>query len=456
MRENMTIVELIDAAPIHNIMGALAFNATKIIYVGTVSKEKYREQYEGTIKRFFAAKGIENIETEYLQVIRNDFNDIKAKFEKIAEENPHCYFDISGGEDVMLAVAGYIFLKNQNVHLYQVNPNTNRIYLFSNEPDRDGSVKTVKKSIAVDIRNSVEENMIAHGGKVVYDDVKRDATHRWKYTVPFLNDLEVMWDICCTQVIPNPNDDKKLSPTRLWNTVTIALYNLEMAKEKTDNPLEFILDTEKYKTHLNLNGGYYLLDKYLNLFEQKGLIKFGDTHSRERIHIIYKDEQVKLCLTKAGTILEMKTFLTCEALISDKFTDCMTGVTVDWDGIVHKEADPQSFLLMSKEEQEQIIEDTVNEIDIVLMKGAIPYFISCKNGKFDADELNKMYVVRDKFGKEYGRMIIVTTDFDKFTGGYTLEHLRQRAKDMGIDIIENVHEMTDEEFRSKLEAALLR
>ena len=134
----------------------------------------------------------------------------------------------------------------------------------------------------------------------------------------------------------------------------------------------------------------------------------------------------------------------------------MTGVTVDWDGIIHKEADAEEFNLMTDEEKAAVIEDTVNEVDIMLMKGVIPYFISCKNGKFDANELNKMYVVRDKFGTGYGKMIIVTTDFDKFTGDYTIEYLRQRAADMGIDIIENVHKMSSDEFRSKLEAALLR
>lgn len=452
----MTIVELIDSAPIHNIMGALSFSATKIIYAGCINEDKFNKRYLGTIKRFYASKGIDNIELEYVQVIRNDFNDIKEHFEKIADENPYCYFDISGGEDIMLAVAGYIFLKKQNVHLYQVNPETNRIYLFSNESDADGNPVPVKKTINTDISNTVEQNILAHGGVVVYDDRRKDGTHRWQYTLPFLNDIDVMWDICCTEVIPNPDDDKKLSPTRLWNVVTLALGTFEKNSEKTSNPLELKLDAEKYAKVIKNNGGFELIDTYLQLFAKKGLITLGKEYSENMIHIIYKDIQVKLCLTKAGTILEMKTFLTCENLISSRFTDCMTGVTVDWDGIIHKEADAEEFNLMTDEEKAAVIEDTVNEVDIMLMKGVIPYFISCKNGKFDANELNKMYVVRDKFGTGYGKMIIVTTDFDKFTGDYTIEYLRQRAADMGIDIIENVHEMSSDEFRSKLEAALLR
>ncbi len=452
----MTIVELIDAAPIQNIMGALAFNATKIIYVGTVKEEKFRKTHFNTIRRYYAAKGFDEIEFEYIPVIKNDFNDIKNKFETIADKNPYCYFDISGGEDIMLAVSGYLFLQRKNVNLYQVNPETNRIYIFSNEPDINGETKIIKKTISADMANTVEENIIAHGGCVVYDDMRRDGTHRWQFSIEFINDIETMWDICCTEVIPNPEDVKKLSPTRMWNTFAIAMSNLELTKEHSDNSCELIVNAEKYASQIKSLGGFNMIDKYLKTLAKKGLVTIGKTHSYKRIHIIYKNEQIRLCLTKAGTILELKTYLTCESLISERFTDCMTGVTVDWDGVIHQEADASVFHLMSKEEQEKIIEDTVNEIDIVLMKGIVPYFISCKNGKFDADELNKMYVLRDRFGKNFGKLLIVTTDFDKFTGDYTLEHLRQRATDMNITIIEDVHEMTDEEFRANLESALLK
>ena len=63
----MTIIELIDAAPIHNIMGAMAFNAEKIIYVGSVKEEKFRKSFLPNFERFYSKKEYENTEFEYLQ-----------------------------------------------------------------------------------------------------------------------------------------------------------------------------------------------------------------------------------------------------------------------------------------------------------------------------------------------------------------------------------------------------
>ena len=75
----------------------------------------------------------------------------------------------------------------------------------------------------------------------------------------------------------------------------------------------------------------------------------------------------------AGRTLEMKIFKECLTLCDKNneyiYYDVANGVYVDWDGRINSKAGPGGYYV-----------DTENEIDIVLMRGIVPIFISCKNG----------------------------------------------------------------------------
>ena len=81
--------------------------------------------------------------------------------------------------------------------------------------------------------------------------------------------------------------------------------------------------------------------------------------------------------------------------------------------------------------------DTENEIDVILMKGVVPVFISCKNGIIPGDELYKLNTVAEQFGSEYARKVLVATDMGK--AAKSRKYFLERARDMGIQIIEDVH-----------------
>lgn len=97
--------------------------------------------------------------------------------------------------------------------------------------------------------------------------------------------------------------------------------------------------------------------------------------------------------------------------------------------------------------------DTTNEIDILATCGLIPYFISCKNGKFTSEELYKLYSVGEQFGKGYCQKIIVATDLNHALGD-AKNVILQRAVDMGIQIIEDVHKKTDDEIADELKKVM--
>lgn len=54
--------------------------------------------------------------------------------------------------------------------------------------------------------------------------------------------------------------------------------------------------------------------------------------------------------------------------------------------------------------------DTTNEIDVLATYGLLPYFISCKNGRFSSEGLYKLYSVGEQLGGGYYNNIIVITN----------------------------------------------
>lgn len=147
--------------------------------------------------------------------------------------------------------------------------------------------------------------------------------------------------------------------------------------------------------------------------------------------IVYKNDMVRHCLSKAGMALEMIVFLAAKQ-VNDKdgnavYNDCMNGVCIDWDGHDEKY-------------------DTKNEIDVMLMRGMMPIFISCKNGAVETEELYKLNSVAQRFGGAYSKKILFSTALSG--KGEFSEYFRQRAKDMDIRLIENIQYLSYEEIKN--------
>lgn len=88
---------------------------------------------------------------------------------------------------------------------------------------------------------------------------------------------------------------------------------------------------------------------------------------------------------------------------------------------------------------------------MILMKGLVPIFISCKNGAVGEDELYKLNTVAERFGGIYAKKVLVSTYLGKASQD-SREYFEQRAKDMQIQLIENVHKLTDEEFLREIKS----
>ncbi len=406
----MTVVEFFDKCTIENILSALVCQPEQVVFLGEDAGSMNRglAAYRQILKR----RG-STTQLSCKRVSGNDLPGILAILEKIVREEGGCIFNLNGGGELYLVAGGMIAQKYpEQVKLQRFHLESGTIH----ERDTDG---WTRRTAALEV--TAEENALLYGGRLVYDGERAGATYPWEFTADFCRDIRKLWKVCSR----NPKG---------WNLHLSILDKLDSMY-----PLEnqwLIVPMEEARTQIKKRDArekdfFRLLEE---LAEEDLLL--GYSQDKEVFSFCYKDHQVRRCLTKAGQILEL--MIAAEAMIAQMdgqpvYHDVATGVYLDWDGRLAEYG-----------------ADTSNEVDVLLMKGAIPVFISCKNGRVETEELYKLNTVARRFGGKYAKQVLVASELDKM--GVKAHHLRRRAKDMGIRILEDVDRMTPYELQKEIAA----
>ncbi len=405
----MTYIEFFDKNLIENICSALAHAPDRIILIGDSRKllAAHAKRYHDIL----AERGNE-VEVIPRSVNKNNMSDVIKLLSEIVESYDDCVFDLTGGEDTCLVATGIVFerYKEKNIQMHWINISTSHIQ----DCDLDGQTISLEPHPEI----TVEENIRIYGGDIVYTDSKPVATYKWSMDAEFEHDIEAMWRVCKSDV-------------RAWNS-QIGVF-LTACNKQADGglsvsvPLDDLLsDLGQSKSKLSIRR------EVVSELIKAGLIH-GYSDDGKTFSVTFKNEQIKRCLTKAGLALELKMFVAaenCETKSGEKvYNDVMNGVFIDWDGDVHVDRSGT---------------DTENEVDLILMHGMIPVFVSCKNGYIDIDELYKLNIIANRFGGSYAKRILVATALPK--DGDFAENFRSRAADMGIRVIDDVTEITDSEL----------
>ena len=402
----MIIVEFFDKVSLENIFGALMCRPERVIFVGPgIEKmEHVAERYRAILTN----KGI-NTELSCVGVSKNNLSAIVDKLSEIVEEyKQECIFDLTGGEDLYLVAVGIIIQKYGNtVQCHRFNFMNDRLI----DCDADGKTLEVK---SFDI--SVEDSISIYGGDVVAESDTEFFTYDWDFNSDFISDIEAMWEIC------------KKNP-KLWNsqinTFGTILDSFDMEASLVISFDQQVADDMLYEKRVR----YTLLPWMLRDLQREGLIT--SLYIDDKVSFKFKNEQVKKCLTVAGQILEL--FIASRLILlkdedgSPLYHDVKVGTVIRW-GQPDNEYDTP----------------TINEIDVIAMKGAIPIFISCKNGFFDNNELYKLNTVAERFGNKYAKKVLVATDMDKL--GPNADYLIARMDDMGIRRVTDLDQMSDNEL----------
>lgn len=413
----MTVLEFFDKNPLENLVTTLTLRPDRVIFFGKADLMK--QQREACID-LLKKKKI-NTEVIWQRVDCENLPLLIETLERTVAKEKDCVIDVTGGEDLVLVAAGAVYEKlrsTHNVQLQRFDLSRGRFF------DCDGDEKVMNEDLP---RLSVEENIALRGGVVRYQSKEASGTEKWQITPELQQYTEILWNI------------SRRDPAQ-WNSAISVLRGQEKRPDRKKS-LQITINIARLKKAVEKSdAGYaYLHGVLLEMKNRALLTDFSETE--EKITYRYRDEALYRLLSKAGNVLEVKILLLVLGMKNEDgspwCTDAVNGVYIDWDGQLHTRYDEEK--------------DTENEIDVLLMRDIFPVFISCKNGMVKEEELYKLSTVADRFGGKYTRRVLCATYLGKSEGSNA--YLRQRAADMYITLIENIHTMSDEEIEAKLRAA---
>ncbi|MBP3448580.1 MAG: DUF1887 family protein [Clostridia bacterium] len=392
-----TLVELFDTCQLTNVIAGISCLPEKIIFLGDA--EVMNQDRRDALDRFFRMRK-QTVKLEYISVKIDSYSDILTKMERVLSMNQDVCIDITGGREMVLTVLGEAAYCH-NLPLIRFDVSTGKMLRIKNAqhiPIPTPAIITVRQSV------------VLNGGEVISP---QNYLSPQQLTPSFCKEIRSLFAI------------SKQKP-KLWNQFAIALEGL----------LNCARVTPELKVYADLSGisetQYKKLTDY-NYFDQlsdAGLI-LGYKEENGKLFFQYKNEQVHQCMSKAGNILEIYSYMLLNELSKAHpglFGDMRMGVLADWDGKMI----PRCY------------SGTRNEIDLMVTKNAIPIFISCKHGEVLKEALYELHTVAEHYGGEYAKKVLITAELSN--SPTKRKSFLDRASDMGITVIYNVNRITEERF----------
>lgn len=404
----MTYVEFFDKTTVENVCACLVQVPERVVLIGHDRDEvaKHVERY----KHLLAGRGYDGVEFVARTVNRNKLESIVDLLTQVVETYDDCVIDLTGGEDLALVAVGIVKERcaHRNVQFQRLNLYTNRV------EDCDGDGITIMAH-GTEPSLSVTENVELYGGEVVFDTTRKNYTPQWNMTEAFIEDIRRIWDVCRQN-------------TKDWNRQIGTLKALAGCC----NEGEASLTTTAPLTAVQGTAASYLWDHNIlqTLYLQGFILSYSNNW--HTVSVTYRDENIKKMLTMEGRALEMKVY--AEALMCREddgeasYNDVLNGVVIDWDG--HEGT-------------------TENEIDVLLMHGIIPVFVSCKNGFIEKDEVYKLNAVAQRFGTKYAKKVLVSTMLETANND-VVDEFRDRTDSLDILLVNRVRHLSNEEWQRKI------
>ncbi|HBZ03233.1 MAG TPA: hypothetical protein DEO83_05405 [Lachnospiraceae bacterium] len=403
---NDTYVEFFSDEALENVMCLLEYKPKKIIYLGykvTMVTRKIKSL------RQFASIISPNTELEFIEVQRDNLDACIKALNNVSEKYPDAYYELTGGGEMLLIAFGFISASRE-LKTLRIDPYTglevNMLPGMRPSQHRDK------------IQISVKENMILHGGQLTR---QTGSYSTWSFTKEFKEDIRTIWDIA-----------RRLE--HKWTRYCSVIEDVIKA-----NPCD--------------ESGYYVLPKsslgeagtLFGKLNGKGMLK-DFTQDNKRLRFRFKNSSIKHIVTKTGNILELHVYEVASRA-PEVFTDRIIGAMIDWNGD-KSESEKQTFA-SDYERYMHSSYDTINEIDVILMRSTAPIFISCKSGKAGSNSLHELETVTRRFGGKYAsKALAMALPLESSNNGTSF--FRERAKEMHIWVIDNIYHMSDEELLNKL------
>ncbi len=399
-------IEFLDKEPIENMITCLNYKVDKVIFFGYKEDiEVKREQTEAFLKRRCHVE-----EVEFYELSRTNLDDALLNMSEVIDREQskgnQVFFDVTGGEDLVLIAFGMLAAqKSLAMHKYDIETgwlyelNGTHISACSETAAASQETQQAAKPIALsqaatkqDILLDIDKYIEMFGGKVNYT-LQKDT--KSLDDLDFADDVAALWEIC--------NRYKKS-----WNIFSEFLRDYC----QPDIDLFVTLDIAEVRADIKKGKKFgrkdikHIFDECVDIGVFKNFYDMTDNLG-ETCTFSYKNEEIQDVLWDAGAVLELHTYMQ-ESVNSQ---DCKVGVHLDWDGVI----------------EGRWGNDTVNEIDVLSLRGYIPTFISCKNGNVDQMALYELETVASRFGGKYSKKVLVAPQ------GMNKAH-RIRAREMGIEV----------------------
>ncbi len=386
----MTIIEFLDSVSIHNALSTLLLSPERLVLLGAdaVQLDACKSRMEKIILSQHLPTRVEVV------VCAGKYPALIKALERILATYPDCAFDVTGGQDEMLVAMG-VLSRKYGIPMHTVDPAFHTL-----SPLDEGMAYPLPRSP----RLSVSENITLYGGRITGSFTPPPSTDFWA-------DVLDVWSVA-------------KQDCGAWNTAISSLHHFVRPEDASVS-----LSRETVENKLSEKKAEALFFVLHALRDVGALTEYAEDSTH--ISFSYKSYAVQYALEKEGTALELYTYYAAYVYPGRDnrlFTDGKVGVTMDWDNLM------ASYWK----------EDVLNEIDVFLMRGITPIFISCKNGFVDADELYKLSVVADRFGGPYAERMIVLTQHRPDAS------FLNRAKELSIRVIQNVHDIPTISFLGQL------
>lgn len=372
-----TIVELYDKEPLENILSACAFEPEMVVYICDARDSSLRK--ETAVERLLKSRGLLT-QSRFYYINTSDIKAIWKTMDAICRDYPNCAFDCTGGKDLVLLVAG-VFCKEKRIPAYYIDLDRKKMVNLY------GCEELVKQFYVPQF--SAEDVFSLAGAKLVgYGHfIPKQMDEKFEKSVPDV------WNI----VLKNPD---------AWGGAVGYFQAAGIGKREDD--LEVCAPKAIY---VNNQVTARCNEVILERLSECGVLENLEIKA-EKVCFRYRDIQMKKCLQNHGIWLELYGYLNAKQ--SGLFGDVRTSVVVDWDNAHGRTP------------------STRNEIDILVVEGVTPVFISCKMGVPSPLALTEIKILSEKFGGERTRTMMLTA------ANVHEENrpLSQRAKDLGITLLD--------------------
>ena len=368
-----TLIELYDERPIENVLATETFRPEETILICPPEMAQNRE-WQALLRRYFERRGVD-VRLRFVPVSLLDARQIRSALRVILREREDCALDISGGTDATLFAAGAAAGARTPVFTYSRKRNT--YYEIQHAP--------YARSLPCAVKLDAASCFLMAGGELLPgredNAVLRGMLPEIDAVFACYSRFRSAWNrqIACVQRISR-SDDPEL---------------------RAEGPLRVKVD----------HGWAELDPDWLRALAESGLI--GElAFTDEGVSFRFRNETVRFWLRDVGAALELYVFRTC--LEAGCFDDVVLSAVVSWRAL-----DPKS-------------EAVTNEIDVMAVRGVQPLFISCKTCEIKTEALNELAILRDRFGGEASRAMIVTSA----GAARASSPMRRRAEELHIEVVD--------------------